>query len=202
LRLSCLPELASFAPSVILVRISTTDFNPLETDIPLVSIQQIETANHHFLMASVAANAAKSASNTAGKAAGRAAAKSYPQDRTLQKGAKRDPELYVCCCPPVSTFPVFDKTILLQILLGIMSGAFGLAGYYFGRKPTSATSEAEISVADSSMPWQIDDHDHEDDSKHFKYRYHPRGDKNQTPRNAPSALNTVIIPNVTLPKVG
>ena len=82
-----------------------------------------------------------------------------------------------------------------------MSGAFCLAGYYFGRKPTSATSEAEISVANSSMPWQTDDHDHEDDSKQFKYRYHPRGDKNQTPKNAPSALNTVIIPNVTLPKV-
>jgi hypothetical protein len=82
-----------------------------------------------------------------------------------------------------------------------MSGAFGLAGYYFGRKPTSATSEADISVAHSSMPWQTDDHDHEDDSKQFKYRYHPKGDKSQTPKNAPSALNTVIIPNVTLPKV-
>jgi hypothetical protein len=82
-----------------------------------------------------------------------------------------------------------------------MSGAFGLAGYYFGRKPTSATSEADISVAHSSMPWQTDDHDHEDDSKQYKYRYHPRGDKSQPPKNAPSALNTVIIPNVTLPKV-
>lgn len=82
-----------------------------------------------------------------------------------------------------------------------MSGAFGLAGYYFGRKPTSATSEAQISVANSSMPWQTDDHDHEDDSKQFKYRYYPRGDQNEPPKNAPSALNTVIIPNVTLPKV-
>jgi hypothetical protein len=101
-----------------------------------------------------------------------------------------------------SLSPRSDQSLLVQILLGIMSGAFGLAGYYFGRKPTSATSEADISVANSSMPWQIDDHDHEDDSKHFKYRYHPRGDKNETPKNAPSALNTVIIPNVTLPKVG
>jgi hypothetical protein len=88
----------------------------------------------------------------------------------------------------------------LQVLLGIMSGAFGLAGFYFGRKPTTATSEAEVSVAESSMPWQVD-HDHEDHSKHFKYQYHPKGDTSQTPRNAPSALNTVIIPNVTLPKV-
>ncbi len=84
-----------------------------------------------------------------------------------------------------------------------MSGAFGLAGFYFGRKPTSATSQAEISVADSSMPWQVEhDHDHDDHSKHFKYQYHPKGDRNAAPRNAPSALNTVVIPNVTLPKVG
>lgn len=84
-----------------------------------------------------------------------------------------------------------------------MSGAFGLAGYYFGRKPTSSSSEAAVSVAHSSMPWQTDhpDHDSPDTDKHFKYQYHPRGDKTQTPKNAPSALNTVIIPNVTLPKV-
>jgi hypothetical protein len=88
-----------------------------------------------------------------------------------------------------------------QILAAVMSGAFGLAGFYFGRKPTSATSEAEISVANSSMPWQVD-HDHDDHSKHFKYQYHPKGDRSQAPRNAPSALNTVVIPNVTLPKVG
>jgi len=88
-----------------------------------------------------------------------------------------------------------------QVLLGIMSGAFGLAGWYFGRKPTSATSEAEVSVANSSMPWEVEgDHDHEDHSKHFKYQYHPRGDKGST-KNAPSALNTVVIPNVTLPRV-
>lgn len=149
-------------------------------------------------MTSVVANAAKSV----GKAASRATAKGTPQDRTLQKGAKRDPELYVCWCPHVFLCLFADECFSVQILLGIMSGAFGLAGYYFGRKPTSATSEADISVASSSMPWQIDDHDHEDDSKNFKYRYHPRGDKSQTPKNAPSALNTVIIPNVTLPKVG
>lgn len=81
-----------------------------------------------------------------------------------------------------------------------MSGAFGLAGFYFGRKPTSATSQAEVSVANSSMPWEVD-HDHDDHSKHFKYQYHPQGDRSQNPKNAPSALNTVVIPNVTLPKV-
>ena len=50
------------------------------------------------------------------------------------------------------------------------------------------------------MPWEVE-HEHEDTSKHFKYQYHPKGDISQAPRNAPSALNTVIIPNVTLPKV-
>lgn len=82
-----------------------------------------------------------------------------------------------------------------------MSGAFGLAGFYFGRKPTSASSEADVSVANSSMPWQVDHDDHEDESKHFKYQYHPKGDRSASPKNAPSALNTVIVPNVTLPKV-
>ncbi|KIW70518.1 hypothetical protein PV04_02780 [Phialophora macrospora] len=101
------------------------------------------------------------------------------KEAVLKKGARRDPELY--------------------ILLGIMSGAFGLAGFYFGRKPTTATSEAEVSVASSSMPWQVE-HDDQDHSKHFKYQYHPKGDKSQAPKNAPSALNTVVVPNVTLPK--
>lgn len=88
----------------------------------------------------------------------------------------------------------------VQILGGVMCGAFALAGFYFGRKPTSAVSEAEVSVANSSMPWQVD-HDHDDESKHFKYQYHPKGDTSQAPKNAPSALNVVVVPNVTLPKV-
>lgn len=83
-----------------------------------------------------------------------------------------------------------------------MSGAFGLAGFYFGRKPTSASSEADVSVANSSMPWEVEHDDPQDESKDFKYQYHPKGDRNQSPKNAPSALNTVIVPNVTLPKVG
>lgn len=82
-----------------------------------------------------------------------------------------------------------------------MSGAFGIAGFYFGRKPTAATSQADVAIADSSMPWQVD-HDDDDHSKHFKYQYHPQGDRSKPVKNAPSALNTVIIPNVTLPKVG
>ncbi|KIV95703.1 hypothetical protein PV10_03325 [Exophiala mesophila] len=108
------------------------------------------------------------------------AAKSPRDTSFVKQGAKRDPELY--------------------ILLGVMSGAFGLAGFYFGRKPTSASSEADVSVANSSMPWEVEHDESQDESKDFKYQYHPKGDRSQTPKNAPSALNTVIVPNVTLPK--
>ncbi|EHY60430.1 hypothetical protein HRR83_000191 [Exophiala dermatitidis] len=121
-------------------------------------------------VATLARRAASSASSKAGAAA---------KDASLKKGARRDPELY--------------------ILGAVMCGAFSIAGFYFGRKPTSATSEAEVSVAESSMPWQVQQGD-EDESKHFKYQYHPKGDRSQSPKNAPSALNTVIVPNVTLPK--
>ena len=81
-----------------------------------------------------------------------------------------------------------------------MTGAFGLAGWYFGRKPTSASSETAVSMAQGSMPWQTESKGDGAD-EHFKYQYHPGGDKNKKPKDAPSALNSVIVPNVTLPKV-
>lgn len=68
---------------------------------------------------------------------------------------------------------------------------------YFGRKPTSVTSESNVRIGESSMPWERDDHG----GKSFKYQYHPNGDRDAPLRQAPSALNTVIVPNVTLPKV-
>lgn len=113
---------------------------------------------------------------------------------------------------------------LYEILLTIMTGAFGLAGYHFGkghlplnrknnaiganlgafsagRKPTSSSSEAPVSMAEGTMPWQTSS-EKGDKDQHFKYQYHPGGDPKKAPKNAPSALNSVIIPNVTLPKVG
>ncbi|EED13894.1 conserved hypothetical protein [Talaromyces stipitatus ATCC 10500] len=101
-------------------------------------------------------------------------ASSAKEEANLDKAGKRDPELYV--------------------LLGVMSGAFMLAGWFFGRKPTSVTSESNVRIGESAMPWEG-----ESDGKVFKYQYHPHGDKSQPLRNAPSALNTVIVPNVTLP---
>jgi hypothetical protein len=42
------------------------------------------------------------------------------------------------------------------------------------------------------MPWE---------SEHGgKYQYHPGGDHKAAPKEAPSALNSVVVPNVTLPK--
>ncbi|CAI7590275.1 unnamed protein product [Penicillium manginii] len=99
------------------------------------------------------------------------------EEVNLDKGAKKDPELYV--------------------LLGVMSGAFLLAGWYFGSKPTSVTSEASnVRIGESAMPW----HAASEDGKIYKYQYHPHGDKSQPLRAAPSAMNTVIVPNVTLPE--
>ncbi|KAI4125309.1 MAG: hypothetical protein LQ338_004323 [Usnochroma carphineum] len=130
----------------------------------------------------LAAKVAETATKAAGKAApsgSSSGAKTGKDTTVLQKGARRDPELY--------------------ILLTIMTGAFGLAGYHFGRKPTSSSSEAPVSMAEGTMPWQTSSAKGNKD-EHFKYQYHPGGDKNKAPKNAPSALNSVIIPNVTLPK--
>lgn len=69
---------------------------------------------------------------------------------------------------------------------------------YFGSKPTSVTSEASnVRIGESAMPW----HAASEDGKIYKYQYHPHGDKSQPLRAAPSAMNTVIVPNVTLPEV-
>ncbi|EAS35085.1 uncharacterized protein CIMG_00439 [Coccidioides immitis RS] len=101
------------------------------------------------------------------------------EEAGLDKGPKRDPELY--------------------LLLGVMAGAFGLAGWYFGRSPTTVTSESNIRIGESAMPWEVDEKDVEAQGN-FKYQYHPHGDKNKPLKSAPSALNEVVIPNVTLPK--
>jgi hypothetical protein len=46
-------------------------------------------------------------------------------------------------------------------------------------------------MAQAGKPWDSD--------TLGKYKYHPGGDKTQSPRDAPSALNSVVIPNVTVP---
>ncbi|KAL8680628.1 MAG: hypothetical protein Q9224_000740 [Gallowayella concinna] len=152
-----------------------------------------ESATKAYGAAGAAGKAAKAGASGGGKG----------KETVLQKGAKRDPELY--------------------ILLTIMTGAFGLAGYHFGtpatifqgcytsdvilttcltgRKPTSSSSEAPVSMAEGSMPWQTSSAKGDKGDEHFKYQYHPGGDRTKAVKDAPSALHSVIIPNVTLPKV-
>lgn len=67
------------------------------------------------------------------------------------------------------------------------------AGFYFGRSPTKSTSENEVAMSKNSMPW-------ESGSTHGKYQYHPGGDTSAAPKDAPSAVNVVVVPNVSLPK--
>ncbi|KAG9240936.1 hypothetical protein BJ878DRAFT_523324 [Calycina marina] len=115
------------------------------------------------------------AAQQAGKAASDVAGKGV-----LQKGAKRDPELY--------------------ILGGIMACAAGIGGFYFGRKPTSATSEEHVLHPKGGMPWQGETSDADTARADYKYQYHPGGDPKNPPKDAPSALHTVVVPGVNLPK--
>ncbi|KAI1343320.1 hypothetical protein F5Y15DRAFT_369677 [Xylariaceae sp. FL0016] len=81
----------------------------------------------------------------------------------------------------------------LMILGGVMVLALGGAGLYFGSSPTKSTSETAVGMAKSGMPWETG-------SAEGKYRYHPGGDSSAAPKDAPSAVNVVVVPNVDLPK--
>lgn len=70
---------------------------------------------------------------------------------------------------------------------------------FVGANPTSGTSEAQVSTSPNSKPWEQPG---PSDSKgDFKYQYYPGGNSANAPKDAPSALHSVIIPNVNLPKV-
>ncbi|KAJ9155749.1 hypothetical protein NKR23_g1640 [Pleurostoma richardsiae] len=92
-------------------------------------------------------------------------------EEALQRETKRNPEL--------------------MILGAVMVAALGGAGYYFGRSPTSSTSEQGVPQA--GMPWETG-------SGEGKYKYYPGGDTSATPKDAPSAVNVVVVPDVNLPK--
>jgi hypothetical protein len=106
--------------------------------------------------------------------------------------------MYVC------NFPDQILANKFQVLGVIMAATFSVVGFYFGRNPTSKTrfGEEQVNIAENSSPWTISsDQIENNDKNNFKYMYHPRGDYRNAPRKAPSALNSVIVPNVTLPKV-
>ena len=94
------------------------------------------------------------------------------EKQELKKETKRNPETLV--------------------LGGVMVLALTGAGFYFGSSPTTSTSEKTVGIAKGGMPWE--------GSTSGKYQYHPGGDPKNPPRDAPSALNSVVVPNVTLPK--
>ncbi|KAK4232357.1 hypothetical protein QBC38DRAFT_463904 [Podospora fimiseda] len=81
----------------------------------------------------------------------------------------------------------------ILVLGGVMACALAGAGLYFGRSPTKSTSENTVPIAQNSMPW-------ESGSTHGKYQYYPGGDSSAAPKDAPSAVNVVVVPNVNLPK--
>ncbi|KAF2747594.1 hypothetical protein M011DRAFT_486434 [Sporormia fimetaria CBS 119925] len=92
----------------------------------------------------------------------------------LKRGAQRNPELYV--------------------LFVVMSSAFALAGWHFSRHPTSASSERPVTKIPDTEPW------HDRGAANGPYQFAPYGDLKNGARDAPSAINETIIPNVTLPK--
>jgi hypothetical protein len=63
-----------------------------------------------------------------------------------------------------------------------------------GRSPTTSTSESSVPLASKSMPWETN-------ATQGKYQYYPGGDSSAAPKDAPSAINTVVVPDVELPKV-
>jgi hypothetical protein len=86
----------------------------------------------------------------------------------------------------------------------LVTGVLSAFGYYFGRRSTGTTGRGEeksVRVAVKGQPWAAKEVENSD-RNNYKYMYHPRGDVNNPPRRAPSALNSVIVPGVTLPKVG
>ncbi|OBT71695.1 hypothetical protein VF21_09107 [Pseudogymnoascus sp. 05NY08] len=122
----------------------------------------------------------------------------------LSKGAKKDPELYVgASLPPLELAGGRPQRVLAadelgNLLMAATCAAVGGAGYYLGANPTSGTSEAQIATSANSKPWE---QPAPSDSKgDFKYQYYPGGNPANAPRDAPSALHSVIVPNVNLPK--
>lgn len=51
------------------------------------------------------------------------------------------------------------------------------------------------------MPWQGETTEGDKARGDYKYQYHPGGNPKNPPKDAPSALHSVIVPNVNLPKV-
>jgi hypothetical protein len=83
-----------------------------------------------------------------------------------------------------------------------MVGGFGLVGWHFSSHPTTALPlDERINIKKNSEPWNASETELEKVGGHYKYKYHPHADYRNEPKHAPSALNEVVVPSVTLPKV-
>ncbi|KAI9751463.1 MAG: hypothetical protein M1815_001121 [Lichina confinis] len=96
----------------------------------------------------------------------------------LKREAKKNPELYVGALN-LGALDADKREARLTI------------------RPTSTTSQEKVEIAPNSMPWQ---RGHEDSEQVSKYKYHPGGNKKAAPMDAPSALNSVVIGPITMPK--
>lgn len=75
----------------------------------------------------------------------------------------------------------------------ITAAVFAWAGYRFVQAPTGSDYSGVAEIK-GSEPWN-------EGGSSGKYKYYVNGDPRKGVKDHPSALNTVIIPNVTLPKV-
>ncbi|TIA59076.1 hypothetical protein D6C77_05097 [Aureobasidium pullulans] len=100
-----------------------------------------------------------------------------PEHKKLLREARKDPELYI-----------------LYILTAATVGAYGWYQPHFW---AAITGETKVSKIEGTEPWK----DGAEGST-GKYRYHARATPGKEARvkDAPSALNTVIVPNVNLPR--
>jgi hypothetical protein len=85
-----------------------------------------------------------------------------------------------------------------QILFGITAATVGAYGWYQPHFWASVTGETRTSRIDGTEPWK----DGAEGST-GKYRYQTRASpgRDAKVKDAPSALNSVIVPNVNLPRV-
>jgi hypothetical protein len=100
---------------------------------------------------------------------------------------------YVC-----SSFRRLIFVSCCQVLYILTTATVGAYGWYQPHFWAAITGETKVSKIEGTEPWK----DGAEGST-GKYRYHARATPGKEARvkDAPSALNTVIVPNVNLPRV-
>lgn len=97
---------------------------------------------------------------------------------TFKRWGRQDPELYV--------------------LLGVVGTLSAGGGYFLGSKRVNVQPENNVLLArgGEGVPWKDNV---SPDSPDYKYKYHPNADPRNAPKEAPSALHSVVFKSVTLP---